>query len=458
MRLFKIFSREYSVQYAEVSIRSLGLDAKVHSPSLVLSQAYIPEQGGNEGCYADKDEWREFISLLEKKYLRKDQLKDFLNEFHRRGKDYINTSQKIGKSKLSEVDNESLAQYYVNYQKDIIVYTTYLWFGFLLNNIYSDKAKEVVNSKKIKDLDSILPSILTPTKLSGILKLQEQLATIKKNQKILNDDVIINLLAKYAWMSCLDIHNDPWTKKEIINFFENLKIPKKLLSFEEIMYALNLSKEELEFINLARELVYVKDMRDVYRRKGVYYAIPLFTEIASRLNIDRKELAYFTQSEIMEALNAVKKLDPKVARKRQGGFLIYSKAEEIRITSDKEEINTFVNLNVLKDNADSVVLKGMPASLGIAKGKVKIVFGIKDLKKVNEGDIIVAITTHPDYVPAMHRASAIITDEGGLTSHAAIVSRELKIPCIVGTKSATSILKDGNTIEIDAERGLIKKL
>lgn len=83
---------------------------------------------------------------------------------------------------------------------------------------------------------------------------------------------------------------------------------------------------------------------------------------------------------------------------------------------------------------------------------------MSDLGKVKAGDIIVAVTIHPDYVPAMQKAAAIITDEGGITSHAAIVARELGLPCIVGTKSATKSLKDGDMVEIDATAGLVRKL
>ena len=72
--------------------------------------------------------------------------------------------------------------------------------------------------------------------------------------------------------------------------------------------------------------------------------------------------------------------------------------------------------------------------------------------------MLVAVVTHPDYVPAMQRAVAIVTDEGGITSHAAIVSRELGLPCIVGTEHATKALKDGDFVEVDATSGFVRKL
>ena len=74
------------------------------------------------------------------------------------------------------------------------------------------------------------------------------------------------------------------------------------------------------------------------------------------------------------------------------------------------------------------------------------------------GDVLLAVMTRPVYVPAMRKASAIVTNEGGVTCHAAIVSRELGIPCVIGTKIATKVFKDGDLIEVDADKGLAKKV
>jgi pyruvate,water dikinase len=81
-----------------------------------------------------------------------------------------------------------------------------------------------------------------------------------------------------------------------------------------------------------------------------------------------------------------------------------------------------------------------------------------ELSKIHFGDIIVTPLTTPDFVVAMKKSSAIVTDLGGMTSHAAIVSRELGIPCIVGTKNATRILKDGDMVEVDANNGVVNIL
>ena len=82
----------------------------------------------------------------------------------------------------------------------------------------------------------------------------------------------------------------------------------------------------------------------------------------------------------------------------------------------------------------------------------------KDVRKFVSGRILVALMTSPDYIVAIKKAKAIITDDGGITSHAAIVARELKKPCIVGTKFASKVLHDGDLVEVDAEQGIVKKI
>ena len=108
-----------------------------------------------------------------------------------------------------------------------------------------------------------------------------------------------------------------------------------------------------------------------------------------------------------------------------------------------------------EDIEAKILLKGIGASPGIATGTVKIISDVSEIDKVKEGDILVTKMTTPDMVPAMKKAAAIVTDEGGLTCHAAIVSRELGTPCVVGTKKATEILKDGMVVTVDGEKGIV---
>ncbi|MEM5878380.1 MAG: phosphoenolpyruvate synthase [Candidatus Aenigmatarchaeota archaeon] len=108
-----------------------------------------------------------------------------------------------------------------------------------------------------------------------------------------------------------------------------------------------------------------------------------------------------------------------------------------------------------KTISEKPLLQGLAASPGIAHGVVKIIKSPKELNKIKQGDILVTKMTNPDYVPGMKRAAGIITDEGGSTSHAAIVSRELGVVCVVGTKDATKKLRDGNFVTIDGYNGLV---
>ncbi len=103
-------------------------------------------------------------------------------------------------------------------------------------------------------------------------------------------------------------------------------------------------------------------------------------------------------------------------------------------------------------------IKGFPAYIGIVRGRARIVRTSEDFHKMQKGDILVAPNTRPEYVPIMKKAAGIVTDEGGITSHSAIIARELHTPCIVGCQVATSVLKDGALIEVNATKGTVKKL
>ncbi|WP_458455725.1 phosphoenolpyruvate synthase [Methanobrevibacter sp.] len=102
-----------------------------------------------------------------------------------------------------------------------------------------------------------------------------------------------------------------------------------------------------------------------------------------------------------------------------------------------------------------VLVRGLGASPGMASGKVKIILDIDELDKIKDGDIMVTTMTTPDMVPAMRRASGIVTDEGGVTCHASIISRELGIPCVVGTGDATTTLKENSGVTLDGKKGLV---
>jgi len=114
-----------------------------------------------------------------------------------------------------------------------------------------------------------------------------------------------------------------------------------------------------------------------------------------------------------------------------------------------------VTTEKVEKSEGKMLLQGQGASPGIATGKVVLVMSVKDVGIVQEGDILVTRMTNPDMVPAMRKVAAIVTDEGGMTCHAAIVSRELGTPAVVGTKKATSVLKQGQIVTVDGEKGTV---
>ena len=144
----------------------------------------------------------------------------------------------------------------------------------------------------------------------------------------------------------------------------------------------------------------------------------------------------------------------------------YQKPQDIEFAIENGEIYivqtrpiTTIGKKIEKDREikGEVILTGLGASPGIASGKIKIIHNLKELEKVKQGDILVTTMTNPDMVVTMQKSAAIVTDEGGLTAHAAIVSREMGIPAVVGTQEATTKLKEGEIITVDGSNGKIYK-
>ncbi len=129
-------------------------------------------------------------------------------------------------------------------------------------------------------------------------------------------------------------------------------------------------------------------------------------------------------------------------------FIVQTRAETVWSSKKRKQVSTEII-------DKKIIAKGHPASPGIGSGKVKIVRTYDDLDKVQKGDVLVTKMTDPDMVPAMKKASAIVTQEGGITSHAAIVSRELGIPCVVGVENIFEVVKDGMEITVNGSTGEI---
>ena len=108
--------------------------------------------------------------------------------------------------------------------------------------------------------------------------------------------------------------------------------------------------------------------------------------------------------------------------------------------------------------SDVTEFSGQAACSGIVRGRVRRVIKNEDMNSFQDGEILVSPMTIPTFLPVMKRAVAFVTDEGGITCHAAIVAREMKKPCIIGTKIATQVLRDGDLVEVDADNGVVRIL
>jgi len=144
----------------------------------------------------------------------------------------------------------------------------------------------------------------------------------------------------------------------------------------------------------------------------------------------------------------------------------YGKPQDVEWAIEKEKVYIVQSRPVttikkeeareeVEEAEGEILVKGLGASPGIGVGEVKVILSEKEIGKIEKGDVLVTTMTTPDMVPAMQKASAIVTDEGGMTCHAAIVSRELGVPAVVGTKEATKVLKDGMLVTVDGEKGIV---
>lgn len=168
-----------------------------------------------------------------------------------------------------------------------------------------------------------------------------------------------------------------------------------------------------------------------------------------------KYILYMTRQEILKNLKG-QKVDWAKIKKRQKETLLITK-NNISAEYPYERINEVLDfeLSHLKVDLNTKTIKGSIASKGLVSGSVVVVLRPSDYKKIKIGDILVTTMTKPDIVPYLKKVKGIVTNDGGALSHASIISREMKIPCVVGTMHATDILKDKEKIVLDANKGVI---
>ncbi len=225
-----------------------------------------------------------------------------------------------------------------------------------------------------------------------------------------------------------------------------------------------LSKLETEQKKYRKLISELGKLRFEFRRKGepIFYILlgVLLKETGKRFHVKTHDLFFYTRKEI-EYLFRGKILGKNVIKDRSRGYaFMLVKNQEILLTGNKFK-NLFKEVIIIKRGINQIT--GQVAMTGRATGKVHVILHnkrniLKEVSRFKGEEILVTEMTRPDTILACKKAVAIITDEGGITSHAAIISRELKIPCVIGTKIATQILKNGDLIEVDANHGIVNIL
>jgi phosphoenolpyruvate synthase/pyruvate phosphate dikinase len=189
----------------------------------------------------------------------------------------------------------------------------------------------------------------------------------------------------------------------------------------------------------------------------LHYEDVLLREIAKRMSADKHLLTFATHEEIPDIFSGAISTDILQPRLNGTGIYVDEKGTVQMISPEdaKKYWSVYVDTKQEKNISE---FKGIVASKGNGpvRGRVKIVLDPHGEVDFTEGDVLVATMTTPEFIFVMKKAVAIITDAGGLTSHAAIVSRELGVPCLVGTKIATRVLHDGDLVEVDASDGTVK--
>jgi phosphoenolpyruvate synthase/pyruvate phosphate dikinase len=330
--------------------------------------------------------------------------------------------------------------------------------------------KIIMEVKNNKELKSLLISNKDP---------KEKVRELEKFSKA--NDMISNYIDKFYWIKTTWIGGKYLTKADFtedlkriiangekLNFIEEESFRQREKERKLLLKKLKLSKDLLGMIEITSVTTYWQDIRKIKMLKGILAMQRFISEIAERKGIKEQNLKYIMIEEL-PLLDDIKpdgaeKLDKMLEERRKASAYLFINDEMTIITgkeyrkffSEMKEEGSEKSGNEKEARASIKEINGMCASPGKAVGKARICLKPHNISKINEGDILVTSMTRPEFVPAMKKAAAIITDEGGLTCHAAIVSRELGKPCVIGTKVATKALKDGQIVEVNANHGCIR--
>jgi phosphoenolpyruvate synthase/pyruvate phosphate dikinase len=411
----------------------------------------------------------------------KDYLKFLLDKDEEICKNVLEFYEKLDCAGLKELSDENLARMYkdVNLKYSYLLGVSHMIEGFTQTT--EEKIRELVERNEKKSGKELMKVLISPSshslmsiehnKLYKIVKEIKKLGISKIDDKVLENNEIKKMIdehaRKYFWknngFSCVKILGTTDFVDEINDIIEkDVDVDEKINEFEAVSGNKKKKEEVLkeigdfelkELIEIGDAIFRIHDRRKEHMTISLHYLNLLHEEAAKRFNVD-VELVRFARVDELTKVGEI--VDELKSRKKKSVFVFFPD-EEYVFTGDIAE--EYINeLTKQRDIEIDDVIKGNGASLGKVTGKVKVCRGVEEISKMEEGCVLVACMTQPEFVPAMKKAIAIVTDEGGLTCHAAIISRELGIPCVIGTKVATQVLKDGEIVEVDADKGIVRKL
>jgi phosphoenolpyruvate synthase/pyruvate phosphate dikinase len=385
---------------------------------------------------------------------------------------------------LTKQSNKQLNSEFLKVRRWIHRLAIFDQFGWLAEEGFMREMENIlINKLELKkdsaEYQNALFSLTIPENISTTLiekmAVLEQVIKIKENRLTL-DKAAKSLAKNFGWLPVF-CYGEPWQaehyKQELNGLLKNnlatLKIELANLKnykqtrntkIKETLKSYPLSPKDLQIFldfGLATD---TRNEAEYFVSFGGYFLVSLYKEIAKRLFVSVRQLRDFTEGEVTAAL--LGKMSPESILSKKGTYagIGYDKKMKNRIDFSPQEAEKLFKYieSYVKPIQGGDENKGVCASPGKATGKIRIVPYPKDNGKVKQGDILVTYATTTDYLPAMKRAAAIITEVGGLTCHAAVVSREFGIPCIVALTNAMKNFKDGELVEVDANKGIVRKL
>ena len=363
-------------------------------------------------------------------------------------------------------------------------------YTMFLEDYYTDKLKKVISGDSNENISSIKSLLLTTNKRSFaqreesfIYEINELFAkdcdkkTLKSFHIFCEKPAIKKkfeaLANNFGWFH-MEYSYEPFTikdyKKSIWKRIENNTIVKK--SPDEIIKDINVEQDKFYFSHLdnpqiiyfkkltyiLQEFAFILDDTKMVAIKGRFLSEPLFMEVAKRLNVSIFDMLFLTTPEIISLLKTNQVADKKLVEGRKKCRAVILDSGKIKVYEGASAKKLASKLLPENNNLKDKEVKGMIIYPGVVSGKVIIINSVKDKNKFAKGNIMVSHDGSAELTEFLQQASAIVTDEGGMICHTAIIAREMKIPCIVGTKVATKVFKDGDMVKVDAERGIVKIL